>query len=71
MQVVFELLRIVLAALAQAGVAFKAGQHNARQRQQQIDNQTAREANAASSQAGNGERDDVLDELRRHGNLRD
>lgn len=66
-----EILRVVLAALAQAGIAFHAGYRNAQDRQKQTDERAADNAIEARRTAGTGDRDDLIDRLQETGNLRD
>lgn len=71
MTAVAEIIRVLLAALVRAGVAFRAGWQAAQNRQATIDKDAADEAIEARRNAGTGGRDGLVDELRKSGNLRD
>jgi hypothetical protein len=67
---IVELLRLILAAVVQSGLAFRAGRHAERQDQIATDQEAAENAQTAAKDAAAGDRDDLLDRLRRTGSLR-
>ena len=71
MTALVEALRLLVAALVQFGVAFRAGFRTAQDRQKQTDEAKAREAINARDGAATGDRDAIIGELSDQGNLRD
>ena len=70
MTVVLTLLRVLLQTLINAGVAFDAGRRHAQAQQRQTDQEAAANALEARDTAPT-DRNDLIDELRDTGNLRD
>ena len=67
---IVELLRLLLAAVVQSGLAFRAGRHAERQDQIATDQEAVEDAQTAAKAAAAGDRDDLLERLRRTGSLR-
>jgi len=70
MSVVLTLLRALLQTAINAGIAFDAGRRHAQAQQRQTDQEAAADALEARDAAPT-DRDDLVDELRESGNLRD
>lgn len=70
MNVLLTLLRVLLQTVINAGVAFDAGRRHAQAQQRQTDEEAAADALEAR-QTVSADRNDLLDELRGTGNLRE
>ena len=70
MSAVLTILRALLQTAINAGIAFDAGRRHAQAQQRQTDQKAAADALEARDTAPT-HRDDLVDELRESGNLRD
>ena len=70
MSAILTILRVLLQSAIEAGVAFNAGKRHAQAQQRQTDREAAADA-ITSRETVSTNRDDLIDELRESGNLRD
>ena len=70
MNAVLTILRVLIRSAIEAGVAYSAGYRRAQAQQRQTDQKAAADALEARDTAPT-DRDDLVDELRESGNLRD